>query len=235
MNEHCANRCLAAGLALLLGTCVGCGAGNYDTRLEETVKRLGQESPFGEMYPPVQLPGTQVMVQLPKSLPESPLPSDFDARRLKPPLVSLPDLKSTYEGFYTYPDGSKIAFYCYLAVADAAAAGSRSPADQLRSQLQGALIDWSGRWEPVQCETPTGQVTSWERLQCITEQDFYFFKADGNPEFRKGKGTMEFYNRREGDLMLIIGWWVLSDLQGKDYVGLEQWAPRVAGSVTLKK
>jgi hypothetical protein len=223
---------------LLVGT-LGCGTRRYEERLRQTVERLGKESAFAGMYPPVEVPGSPVTIQLPQLFQESPLPEDTDPRRLQPPSIELPDLKFTYEGFFPYPDGSKIAIYCYVAAPAMVASKSRTPADRLRGELQAAISGWTGKWESVQCKTPTGLGVEWQHLEGTTKQQFYFVDAEGNQEYRETDAILKFYSRREGDVMLIIGWRVPADIAQligpEGDRGLAKWAPRVPGSVTVKQ
>lgn len=240
MSKHSVNRCLVAGMVLLLVGPLGCGTGRYEERLEATVDRLGKESLFSQMQPPVELPGTPVTIQLPQFFEQSPLREDTDARRLKPPSIELPDLKFTYEGFYDgYGDGSKIAIYCYVAAPPMKGSGTRTPADRLRSALQTAIPGWSGELKSVQCRTPTGRAVEWQHLEGTIKQEFYFINTEGNEEYREADATLEFFCRQEGDVMLIIGWRVPSPIV--EHIGpegdrgLEKWASRVPGSVRVKQ
>jgi hypothetical protein len=223
-----------APVALLLGTCTGCGTRGYEERLNETVKQLGKESAFSRMYPPVQLPGTPVMVQLPRFLGESPLPEGSDPRRLKPPSIDLPDLKSTYEGFIVDTAEGKQHFYCYLA------ATKKDPERQLQQQFQAALPDTVAEWQPADCETPDGGSVRWRRVEGTSkEQEFYYVEKEGRESFRKMPAKMLLYLRQEGDLFLLIGWRLPSSIENLIGVqgdfGLKRWASRVAGSVTVRQ
>ena len=109
MSKRSVNLWLAMATVLLLASPWGCGTGRYEERLEETVRGLGKKSAFRGMHPPVEVPGTPVMIQLPQMFEASPLPSDTDPRRLQLPSIELPDLKLTYEGLLTYKDGSQIS------------------------------------------------------------------------------------------------------------------------------
>lgn len=233
MSKHSANRCLVAAVVLLLGTCLGCGTRQYEKRLEETVKRLGQESAFTGMHPPAQLPGTQVMVQLPQFFDPSPLPEDTDPGRLKLPSIEVPDLKFTYEGSITDSEGGKIPFYCYLASSE------KDPQRRLQQQFQTAFPEKVVRWEEVDCKAPDGGTRKWKRLQGAgKQQKFYYRDKEQNGEFRDMATTSEFYLRQEGNFFVVIGWRVPTDIE--KYMGpegdrgLAVWAPRVAGSVTVK-
>ena len=235
MSKQSAKTCLAAAGVLLLVGCLGCGTGGYEQRLEETVKRLGQESSFSAMYPPVQLPDTAVTVQLPQFFDQSPLPGDTDDRRLKPPWVEVPELKFTHEGSVTDSKGGSIPFYCYLA------ASKTDPQGTLRRQLQTAFPNTDVKWEPVDCKMLSGETSRWQRLHGGggEEQEFYCVNKEGQGQFAKMPGTMEFYLRQVGGVFVLIGWRLPTGIekligQGNDF-GLDVWAPMVAGSVPVEE
>ena len=248
MSRHFAKLSPAAGAVLLLATCLGCGTGDYQAQLERTVGELRGEWEK-VMHPSKALPGTTVTFRMPRQLFREKTPEEIplqerkeeesiDPRRLNPPLegVEIGGLKYTYEGFFTYGDGSKIAYYCYLAAVDVSGLASKDPnrvIRTLRQQLYAALGDASIQWSPVQCETPEGRATEWQRLQCTGKQDFYFIDKDGKTDFRKPEATLEFYSLLEGDLVVVIGWRVPKAIV--EHVGLRKWAPMVAGSVTAKQ
>jgi hypothetical protein len=234
MKKLAVNTWLVAGVLLTVCSALGCGSKRYEDRLQETVKRLGQESAFSGMRPAVQLPGTPVMVQLPRFLAESPLPEDSDARRLKPPLIEIPDLKSTYEGFVTDSDVGKQHYYCYLA------ATKKDPQRQLQQQLLGVFPDAAADWKPVDCERPGGGTVQWKLLQGSgPQQEFYYVDKGGQASYRRMPAEVRLYVRQVGDLFVVVGWRLPTTLgprigSEKD-LGVEKWAQRVAGGVTLKE
>lgn len=237
MSEHGVKRCLAAATVLLVGSCLGCGTGRYEERLEETVKRLGQESVFSGMHPPTDLPGTAVTVQLPQFFGESPLPENSDARRLQPPEIEVPDLKLTYEGSITESVGGKQHFYCYLA------ATRQDPQRQLQRQFQTAFPATVTKWEDADCKTADGGTVKWKKLQGVQAegqtQEFYYVDKEGQESFRKMPAAMLLHLRKVGDLFLVVGWRMPATLEKligvEGDLGLKQWAPRVAGSIQVKE
>lgn len=227
MSRLLANRCLPAALALLLAAaCWGCGAGEYKKRLDDRVREIGQETPLSRMHAAMEIPGTPVMIRIPKFFEEVPP----DARRAKWPL-DLADLKLTYEGFVADSDEGKVAYYCYLAVTEMSHAGARDPNRALRNRLMDLFPGTAVQWEDIHCKTPDGRATKWQKSQTAGELEFYYDK-DGKAEPRRMQGTIEVYSRKEGDFTVIIVWRVPSHL--KDHVGLQEWAPRMAGTVTVK-
>ena len=229
MSRLLANRYLPAGLALLLAAaCCGCGAGEYKKRLNARVQDLGQESPLRRMRAPSEIPDTPVMIRIPEFFEDSP---QAQGRRAKPP-VDLADLKTTYEGSVTDSDGGKVAYYCYLAATNMSHAGARDPNRALQNQFRELFPEASFQWEDVHCETPDGRAIKWQRIQTVGELEFFYTDKDGKAEQRRMQSAIEVYSRREGDFTVIIVWQVPSHV--KEHVGLQEWAPRMAGTVTTK-
>ncbi len=238
MSKRRAKRYLVAGLSFLLCICLGCGTGGYEKQLEETVQRLGKESAFSGMHSPAQLPGTPVSVQLPGFFPQTPLAADSDPRRLAPPSLEVPDLKATHEGSITDSEGGKIPFYCYLA------ASEKDPERSLYRHLRDAFPTTNARWETADCTGSDGATRQWKLLKsAAAQQEFYYVNQQGQESFRSMECTVRFYVRKEGNWFVVVGWRVPTTIekligqgaeQGED-LGLDQWAPRVAGSVKVEE
>ncbi|OHB66833.1 MAG: hypothetical protein A2V70_03855 [Planctomycetes bacterium RBG_13_63_9] len=231
MSEYLANRRPWAPLALLAVACLGCGTGAYEERLNSRGRRLSQDSVFNRMLPPVTLPGTSFSVRLPTSFSAPPLPGDTDPRRLQSPAVAVPDLKLTYEGTIVDGGGGKIPFYCYLGAADTKSS-TRSPTDWLVPNLRSKFPNSTVGPEAVRCETPVGGDAEWQKARSIGDQEFYYVDAGGSGSYRQMEGLLEFYFRREGNFTVFIVWRMPTSIEAN--VGLGEWAPRVAGSLTLQ-
>lgn len=234
MSKRSAKEYLAAGTSFLLCICLGCGTGGYEKQLEETVKRLGKESVFRGMHSPTQLPGTPVSVQLPGFFQQTPLAADSDPRRLAPPSLEVPELKATYEGSITDSEGGEIPFYCYLA------ASEEDPEGQLYRRVREAFPTTDARWETVDCTGSDGATRQWKLLKsAAVQQEFYYVNQQGQESFRSLGCTVRFYVRKEGNWFVVVGWRVPTTIekligQGED-LGLDKWAPRVAGSVKVEE
>ena len=72
----------------------------------------------------------------------------------------------------------------------------------------------------------------WERLSVTGEQWFYHIDPAGKEDFRKLDGVIEIYTYREGNQWVVVCWRVPT--MYKTEVSLDTWAPRVAGSVTVR-
>ncbi|HYW77990.1 MAG TPA: hypothetical protein VE890_00370 [Thermoguttaceae bacterium] len=230
-------RSLAAGLALLLVSVSGCGTGEYERRLSSATQKLKQNSAFADMKPSAPLTG--VSVKIPNSFQSQPLTEatqvdgqPIDPRRVQPPVVQMSGLQWTYEEQVEDDSGGKLSYYCYLATIDVASQGNIDPMDLVRRQAQTKYPKTTSAVESVQCPTPQGQTVEWKRLRCSGDQEFYYVDPNGNADFRPMLGAMEFYGRKEGDTIILIGWRVPMVEDGKAYVDIQAWTERVAGSVT---
>lgn len=237
----------SVAMVLLLCVCSGCGTAEYEKRLGATKGRLSTESPFELMYQSTAIPGTRVEIRVPQYIDAqrrdffkaAPLVEGsavdgkpVDPRRLKPPLAELADVKLTYEGSIEDGDHGWIPYYCYLAVTDLSKRGKKDQTLWIQQRLRNALPDSTDTWKDVACKSPTGQMLTWKKLRSTGKQEFYYVDPDGNGRFIEIDGLMEFYSRTEGNFLIVIGWRMPESLEA--LVKLKEWAPRVAGSVTLE-
>ena len=233
---------LAAGAILLLISSLGCGTGEYEQRLTDTERQIKQGSAFAEMHPSAPLAGTSVKIQLPNSLVSQPFNEQtqvdgvpIDPRRLKPPAaIAVTGLQHTYEELLTDPAGGKQSYYCYLAAFDKATVGPNDPILIMRRQAQSLFSSSIAMVKTVQCKTPQGQSIEWQYLRATGPQEFYYVDSGGNVSFTKMEGALEVYSRTEGNSIIMIIWRVPINIEGPQYVDLQTWAPRVAGSVTAQ-
>lgn len=224
-----------AGLSFLgvLALLVGCGSGEYEARLEAHVDQLKKGSSFRGMQPPVSLPGVPVSVRLPEQLDKPPLVegSGVDARRRKVPGTNLLGLKMTVEGFVTDSDGGKIAYYGYFGAADLSHPTARDYERQLRAAILAVCPDATPNWSLVEGQTPAGAAVEWQRAEGTGEQEFYYLDASGNESYRQMPGRFEVWTRREEGYLLIMAWRIPTSIIPN--TELEQWLPRVAGTMTV--
>lgn len=243
MNEHFRVFFSAAVAALLFGTWVGCGTGEYERRLEANVKQRRQESAAGQMSPAAAVPGTPIKIQFPSatetvSWGASPLPAETDPRRLKAPQIAsgaiLPDLRATYEGKVNYGQGDaagKMSFYCYVAAGDASSYGSRDPKTNLLVRATNLFPGTTLQIQDVECKSGSGLSTTWGRFRGTREGEFYHEDAAGNQDFRKLAAVLEFYCCRQGNQWIVILWRVPEMYEAS--IELAKWGPLVAGGVTV--
>jgi len=251
MSKYLSNRSFLAA-ALLLGVCLGCGTGEYESRLEETVSRLKEESPFTtEMHPPQKLAEMDVWYQVPKNFAETSLQeaSIAEPRRLQLPknIAGLPGLQATYEGWFShdeeegYESGNnpKTAYYCYVAVTDLLRSTTKKPMRALRNNLRAAKsVDIKTR--EVSCKTPEGRSVTWSRSEYAIQdplQDFYVIDKEGNEQFVPMAGTLIFYSRtdEERNLAFIVGFRVPRRIWEVKGFSLKQRTDLLPGSIRIEE
>jgi len=256
MSRYLSNRPLAAA-ALLLGVCLGCGTGEYESRLEETVKRIEEQSDFStHMHPPQKLAQTRLWCQVPKNFAETSLQeaSIEEPSRVRLPAnlnAGIPGLQRTYEGWYSDaeegPDSGenpKTAYYCYLSVTDLSTSVSKDPMRALRNNLRGVGgMDRGGKsvdvkTDVVSCKTPEGRSTTWFRSEYIIQsplQDFYVIDEEGNGQFVPKAGTLVFYDRmdEERNLAIIVGFRVPTEIWKRKDFSLKKRVALVPGSIKI--
>jgi hypothetical protein len=236
MSKPCVNRCVAAGLALLLSLGAGCGTGGergYEARMNQRLKSLAQDDPFARMNLTL-VPGTPLAFQLPPMFTDPPMVDGQggDPRRAKPPF-EVGQIKLAYEGLLEDETQGKMAYYLYVYAVDMSLRGAREPVNVLRRQLTSAFDDITVTSEDAHVSTPDGRSLSCKMVSLEAPQEFCYLAPDGAAEYRSVEGIVRFYVRREGDFVLMLGWRVPSYL--KEHIGLDEWAPRAAGSVVVKK
>jgi len=238
MNKHLVNRCLVAGMILLLGNCLGCGTKDYEARLQRRGRELAEGSVFNEMHPARKLPNTSVSIRVPPKFKAMPLPEDTDTQQLKPPLpedsVLVKGLKLTYEGAITDSEGGQMSFYCHLITIDSSYFGTRRPVDSLSRVVKRDFSESADRPTNVQCQTPEGLEQTWHKVHATGVQKFRYVNSQGQSEFRDTEGVMDLYVRKEGEVTIVILWRVPTYLTGKDFVGIDEWGPVMAGSVKVE-
>jgi len=217
----------------LLALLVGCGSGEYEERLEANLGQVKKGSSFRGMQAPVSLSGVPVSVRLPEQLDGPPLVkgSGVDERRRLVPNATLPGLRMTAEGFVTDSAGGKISYYGYFGAADLSHPTAGDYDRLIRAAILAVCPDATPSWSRVEGQTPTGAAVEWQRAEATSEQELYYVDASGNADYRSTNGRFEVWTRREGGYLLIMAWRVPTDFLPS--TGLDQWLPRVAGTMTV--
>ena len=157
MNRIVTNKSIAAGAVLFLFFCGGCGTGDYEKKLDDRIDKLKVGSKFNLLSSPINVPGTQVSIRIPKKsdsnqkafenllsggfenppLQESTEPDGkpIDPKRLKPNVLDVTDLKLTFEGFVPDAKQGKQPYYLYVAVSTAQKQGKYPQSHAGRSGL----------------------------------------------------------------------------------------------------
>jgi hypothetical protein len=197
-------RCLAVAALLVLGVCQGCGTGAYRERMNKRLAELRQGTGnTGLLYAASQVPGTPLWIRVPQAFTQGFVPGGpGDARRIQPP-VTVPGLKATWEAHVTH-EGSKLPYYCYLAVSDSDPTGPIQ--NQLRQLYTGLNVQWSDF---------TAGGKTWKRFRGDAEQDWIPLDSAGKEMPRRDlPGMLEFDCRQEGSHWMTVGWRVPDSIEG---------------------
>ncbi|MEK6247565.1 MAG: hypothetical protein N2C12_05250 [Planctomycetales bacterium] len=150
---------------LLIGLLsLGCGSGDYETRLSVAVRNLRLEEPFNELFSaPIEFPDQGISIRIPQLFDsekysnisalqfDSPDPRDptrpLDENRVQPDFqggyIPTDGLLRTYERFYQYTHVDnkvrKSALYLYLAAVPKTGDGVEGLKDSIRNQLENAF------------------------------------------------------------------------------------------------
>ncbi len=227
----------------------GCGTGDYEKLLDKRINDLRTGSKFNILSSPIEVPGTQVSLRVPKKessninafegqlsggfesppLQESASPDGkpYDPRRLKPNVVDLPDLKLTFEGFVEDSKHGKQSYYLYVAVNTRASRGNipKSMQADLGSKISNAtpLTELKGT-------TPEGGDVIWQMCQATGNQPFYYINPQPGEEgrFAQLRGTIQMLFLEENETMVMLIWRYPAGLD------LKNWIELVAGCVKVK-
>ena len=234
-------RLAAVVLTMHMAWIVGCGVGEYRERIEARVRELAKSKELAGLYTPQQLGDKPVSVQIPQPFTRSPLVADVPvaeegappaAVRVKPGIVDLPGLTYTYEDFVADADGGQIPFYLYVSAENKTEPGYRDRSEEWRQQVQKQFAGQSIAWESVQCQSPSAEATSWQRLRAEGNQSFYYKDKTGQGREVTLPGVFEMYYRTEGNWAIALVWRVPTAVAG--HVNLTKWAPLVAGTVSVQ-
>ena len=244
-GKRCGGRPLAVVVAAVVACgCLGCGTAEYERRLNAPKTPVGSGSAATgqhELYAPSPLEGTPFSVRVPTvfggSFREGSVVDGqpVDKRRVHPPFLTVPGLKLTYEAFTKDSAGGKQPYYCYLAAVEESSRSQDSLADTIRKEIRGGLGDRAADWQDAQSRSVEGLPTSWKKIRGAADQEFYYVDQAGVKKYVRVPGIIELWMRSQGGYVIIIGWRVPETIAGPNYVGLDQKAQLVAGTVTVKK
>jgi len=229
VSGYCWQQRLVVLLLAAVGMTAGCGTGEYERRLQQRLSTMGQETAFAEFGSPVQVPGSTLTVSIPKEL--QPVDAGGDPQRVKIPFAELPEWKATYEGSLEDAAKGKQHYYCYLAVAP----GENDPLTALHGRVSGAMPNTTAPSD-VQVATASGKTDAWRKFRSTGKQNFWYTEANGTGRLAEMEGVLEVWSRKvpEANSYILIAWRVPT-VEGKDFIGLDQKGPLMAGSVTAKK
>jgi len=230
----------AALPAALLASVLGCGAAEYQSRVQARVQEMAAVSEFVGLYAPQQLGDKPVSVRVPAVFESPPLVPGAEVagegappatERVQPGVIGVPGLTYTYEEFVADAEGGRIPFYLHVGATDTTHRAFRDPTTRWAHQIRKHFPGQDPSWERVECDTPDGRYLVWQRLRAEGEQPFSYVSQDGRRRVVGLPGILEIYYRVEGDWAITLAWRVPSSIA--PHVGLERWAPMVAGAVSL--
>lgn len=193
---------LCAVALVALGACQGCGTGAYKERMNKRLDELRRGGPStAGLYGPGPVPGTPFSIRVPEAFKQGRPPGavvdgkPVKVQRIQPP-ITIPGLKVTWEGHVDH-EGSKLPFYCYLAVSD------QNPTGRIQSQLKQQYENVDVTWSDY--KDAAGK--TWKRWRGDLVQDWLPQDSSGNdmPK-RELSGMLEFDCRQEGNQWMIVGW-----------------------------
>jgi hypothetical protein len=121
--------------------------------------------------------------------------------RAQPPFIELPGLQLTYEEFAAAADGSRLPFYCYLAVIPNGNAATQMT--ELQKELKAKFPNTPDTWTHVDAKTPSAKAVPWSMIRVEGDQQFY-------PKDSKTPATMpgifELWLHDAGEYVVLVGW-----------------------------
>ncbi len=253
MNLTGQNRYIAIGSLVFLTFIGGCGAGDYEQRLNDQINKLKSGSKFNLLSPPINVPGTQVSLRVPQKSDsnnkafEGLLSGGFenpplqegvlidgkpvDPRRLKPNVIDVSDLKLTFEGFVPDSKEGKQPYYLYVAVTTRPNRGNmpRLAQADLASRIENAT-----QLTELTAQTPEGRSIDWKECQATGNQQFYYIKppTSGEGQIVQLNGTIQLLFHDENDALVTLIWrWPAGIEKSIDF---KSWMELVAGCVKVK-
>ncbi|MGD0516760.1 MAG: hypothetical protein ABSA26_04425 [Thermoguttaceae bacterium] len=249
MNRTVTNS--AAGAALLLLFFAGCGTSDYEQRLDKRIKELKTGSKFNLLSSPIDVPGTQVSICVPqkndsnKQAYENLLTGGFeipplqegaavdgkpiDSRRVKPNVIDINDLKLTFEGFIPDANKGKQPYYLYVAVSTGPNRVNYSR--NLQAEL-GSKINDATQLADYKAQTPEGRSLDWQECQATGNQQFYYFKSNGEGQPVQLSGIIEMFFHEENDTLVTLIWRWPVGLE--KIIDFKSWMDMTAGCVKVK-
>jgi len=215
---------------LLLGLCLGCGTGEYESRIGQ--HRVGSTASAPDLLGPAEdLPGTRVSIHAPRCM--TLLPQEAEPKRSKS--FPLPGAQQRiYEGFVKDSEGGEIPFYCYIIAMEI----PKVPGLNLMSQMQTAMTKAPGnapQFVEVQVTSPEGKESKWQMAHGPDKDEFYYKGKDGKETLRPMDAVDEAYLREEAGYIVMVLWRLPSHIeQNVGDVGLVQLAKATAGGVSVR-
>jgi hypothetical protein len=217
----------------LLSLCLGCGTGEYESRIGGHHGGGGGAAGPDLLGPAEDWSGTRVSVRVPHCM--AILPPGADPKRARNIPTPLPTMQQrVYEGFVTDRDGGKTPFYWHILVMDVPKAPGVSVADQLKKAMAKDPAN-APKFADFQAVNSEGKETKWQMAHSSDKGDFYYKDKNGVETLRPMDEAEEMYVHEDAGYFVFIAWRVPSNIeQNIGDVGLAELAKAVAGGVTVK-
>lgn len=212
---------------VLLSLCLGCGTGHYEELVGNRKSTPASDSLGAEQT----LEGTKISIRVPSKL-GSPLAGAEDGR-MKPGIITISDLKQTYETSLKDSAGGEQTCYCYVGATDAKLTPLEKIAGDIRAQLTACPDPKTvGNWMDYQGKAPDGRPIAWRQLRFTGVQPLYYRDKDGKGKLQDMEGMLDVYLHEEAGTVVIVAWRMSTKLESA--IGLGEMAAAVAGSVSAK-
>jgi hypothetical protein len=223
---------------VLLSFCLGCGTGEYESRIgghRGGGGGGGGAAAADPLGPAEDLPGTRVSIRVPQCV--TLVPEGTDPRRSLP-MPLLPGTKRTYEGFVKDSQEGEIPFYCtFLVVETAKLPGQNLVAEMEKwlNALSKATGGKAGQSVDIHVTNADGKDVTWKMMHLGAPTEFYYRDKGGKESYRSMDGIIEAYLHEEGGYYVIVGWRLPSNIeQNVGNAGLAELAKAVAGGVAVR-
>ncbi len=220
MQQNFTRRICATTLLATCGlaTLPGCGGTAYEALTNRRLDQLRASAPFRVLWGSSQIGETPVKIRVPMAYKTSYTsvsghPDDggrIKPDRFQPPFIELPGLQMCFEEFATATDGTRLPFYCYLAVIPNG--NAQTQMTQLQEALKAKFPDTPDSWSHVDAKTPTDRAVSWSMIRVEGDQPFY---AKGVKEPTVLPGIFELWVHDAGSYVVLLGWRTPTSIDAK--------------------
>ena len=225
---------------------VGCGGSKYNAALNERLGDLKREAPFNSLSAPTEIPGTPVMIRIPKDLsryatldtPDSTSPTGkISPERVKFSMLKLPGVYCVYDAETPLAEpnnGSKAPMACQIAVIPKSAPEAAALPGMLDAGLKMAFPGQAVAWEPVEVDTPGGaNRIKWNMIHAEPEILFDVIPADasGAIQLKKLPSVLEVWWHETDHYHVLLVWRIPKEAEEK--VNLMNLAKLSAGTISV--
>ena len=216
---------------LLLSLCLGCGTGEYESRIGQ---HKGGAAGGDLLGPADELVGTRISIRAPACM--TLLPPGTDPKRAKGIPMALPGVQQrTYEGFVEDTDGGKTPFYFHVITMEVPKAPGVNIMEQTKTMMSKVPGHAPPQFAEFQATSPDGKESKWQMAHLSDKDEFYYKGKDGKDLLRSMPDVEEMYLREDAGYFIMIGWRVPSNIeQNVGGVGLAELAKAAAGGVSVK-